>query len=105
MIKWPSSPFMAIVVIIPYVGSIFTVQLLILGNLRCFFFVSTQIIINLFIASLNEQVFFKDKRTRIGNLDPQTASISNSQRWSSAGVRQLHCNCNIYVPHRQFFRD
>ena len=51
------------------------------------------------------QDFFKDKRTRIGNLYPQTTSVSNSQRWSSAGVRQLHCNCNIYVPHRQFFRD
>jgi hypothetical protein len=63
---------------------------MILGNLRCSFFVSTQIIINLFIASLNEQVFFKDKRTRIGNLYPQTASMSNRQ----AGAAQ---ECGSYT--------
>jgi hypothetical protein len=90
---WPSSPFMAIMVSSrTWALSLLSQLLIILGNLRCSFFVSTQIIINLFIASLNEQVSFKDKRTRIGNLYPQTASISNRQAggWSSAGVRQLH---------------
>jgi hypothetical protein len=87
---WPSSPFMAIMVSSrTWALSLLSQLLIILGNLRCSFFVSTQIIINLFIASLNEQVFFKDKRTRIGNLYPQTASMSNRQ----AGAAQ---ECGSY---------